>query len=386
MSGTAGRVTVPERAEVVIIGAGIIGWSIAYYLSRAGVEVCLLERAEVGVGTSAIAAGLLAPLGPLNGPGPLASLLLAGCAELSKLVAELEASSGIEIEPGWPGALRLACEARAVARLRRRLERWQPLGLELHWLSGEEARRREPLLSADVLAAVYAPEEGQLRAGRLLKALADAARRAGARCYEHCEASGLRLQADRVLAVQTRGGGEIACGSLVIAAGAWSAQCCAWLGTAVPLRPVRGQLLSVRPPAGLPSLQHLIFGRAIYLVPRRDGSLTIGATREEAGFEVRVTEEGRAWLLAQARSLVPALAAASVEDSWAGLRPSTPDGLPLLGPLPGWRNVILATGHGSQGVMLSALTGQLISDLISTGERSPFLLTCSPGRFATFAP
>ncbi|GER81426.1 MAG: glycine oxidase ThiO [Thermogemmatispora sp.] len=370
-----------DQADVVIIGAGVIGWSIAYYLRRAGVDVCLLEQAKVGAGASAAAAGLLAPLGPLNGPGPMASLLLAGCSLLPELVAELEASSGLQIELEQRGALRLACETRAVARLQRRLAYWQPLGLQLSWLSGEEARRREPLLSAEVEGAVYAPQEGQLRARELLKALAWATRQAGARCYESCEVCGLRQRAGRVLAVQTKTGEEISCGSLVIAAGAWSARCCAWLGYAVPVRPVRGQLLSLRPPAGLPALRHLIFGRAIYLIPRRDGSLTVGATREEAGFEARVTTEGVAWLLAQARRLVPMLTDATLEDSWAGLRPTTPDGLPILGLLPGWQNVLLATGHGSVGVMLSAITGQLISDLICTGRRSPLLLACGPERF-----
>lgn len=375
-----------DRAEVVIIGAGVIGWSIAYYLRQAGVDVCLLERARVGAGASAVAAGLLAPLGPLNGPGPLASLLLAGWSALPKLVAELEESSGLQIELERPGALRLACEGRAVARLQRRLERWQPLGLQLSWLNGEEARRQEPLLSAEVEGAVYAPQEGQLRASELLKGLAWVTRRAGARCYEGCEVCGLRQRAGRVLAVQTKTGEEIGCGSLVIAAGAWSAQCCAWLGCRVPVRPVRGQLLSLRPPEGLPALHHLLFGRAIYLIPRRDGSLTVGATREEAGFEVCVTAEGVAWLLAQARRLVPALAEATVEGSWAGLRPATPDGLPIVGLLPGWQNVILATGHGSVGVMLSALTGQLVSDLLCSGRRSPLLLACGPERFASPAP
>ncbi|MBX5457063.1 MAG: glycine oxidase ThiO [Thermogemmatispora sp.] len=374
-----------DQADVVIIGAGVIGWSIAYYLRRAGIDVCLLEQAKVGAGASAAAAGLLAPLGPLNGPGPMASLLLAGCSILPELVAELEASSGLQIELEQPGALRLACEPRAVARLQRRLAHWQPLGLQLSWLSGEEARRREPLLSAEVEGAVYAPQEGQLRARELLKALAWVTRQAGARCYEGSEVCGLRQHADRVLAVQTKTGEEIGCGSLVIAAGAWSVHCGAWLGHAVPVRPVRGQLLSLRPPTGLPALRHLIFGRAIYLIPRRDGSLTVGATREEAGFDARVTSEGVAWLLAQARRLVPALTDATLEHSWAGLRPITPDGLPILGLLPGWQNVLLATGHGSVGVMLSALTGQLISDLICTGRRSPLLLACGPERFDSLA-
>ncbi|MBX5452290.1 glycine oxidase ThiO [Thermogemmatispora sp.] len=372
-----------ERTDVVIIGAGIIGWSIAYYLRRAGVDVCLLEQAEVGAGASAAAAGLLAPLGPLNGPGPLASLLLAGCSLLPPLIAELEAGGAVQIEFEQPGALRLACDRRAVGRLERRWRSWQALGLQLHWLTGEEVRKWEPLLSAEVLGVVYAPQEGQLRAGELLQAISRATLQAGARCYQYCEARGLRRRANRVLAVQTADGKEIACEVLVIAAGAWSAQCCAWLGVPIPVKPLRGQLLSLRLPRGLPTLQHLIFGRGIYLIPRRDGSLTVGATREDVGFDVRVTAEGVAWLLAQAQSLVPALADATVERSWAGLRPSTPDGLPLLGPLPGWHNVILASGHGSIGVMLSALTGQLISELICAGQRSPLLLACSPERFGT---
>nr|BBH95626.1 glycine oxidase ThiO [Thermogemmatispora argillosa] len=381
---SCGERAMPEQADVVIIGAGIIGWSIAYYLRRSGVDVCLLERAEIGAGASAAAAGLLAPLGPLDGPGPLASLLFTGCSLLPQLVAELEAKIALRrIDLEQAGALRLACNRRAVGRLQRRLQRWRTLGVELSWLTGEEARAWEPLLSTEVQGAVYASQEGQLRADELLRAVSQAAQQAGVRCYQHCEANGLRQRAGRVLAVQTVSRGEIACDCLVIAAGAWSAQCCAWLDFPLPVKPVRGQLLSLRLPPVLPTLHHLIFGRGIYLVPRRDGSLTVGATREDVGFDLRVTADGVAWLLAQAQGLVPALAQATVERSWAGLRPSTPDGLPLLGPLPGWQNVILATGHGSVGVMLSALTGQLISEFICTGQRSPLLLACNPGRFST---
>jgi len=371
-----------KSTEVVIVGGGVIGCAIAYFLRKRDIAVKVLERGEIGAQASNAAAGLLAPLGPLPGPGPLADLLLGSFALFPALVAELEDVSGIRVEYERTGALRTVRDAKRVAGLRKRMEEWQPLGLQMYWLSGDEARQREPLLAADTCAAIYAPEESQVRAPLLVKAFAQAATRLGAVFYSHREIMGLQRHGTRVTDVYTSEGETIACDHLVIAAGAWAARCGEWLGFELPVSPLRGQILSLRQ-AGLPTLplRHIVFGEGAYLAPKEDGTIVVGATKEEAGFDAHVTANGVIWLLETARKLTPALGQSAVEAIWAGLRPKTPDGQPILGAAPKWENVTLATGHNSVGVLLSAITGQSIAELVATGRTPGIIVPFGLTRF-----
>ena len=152
------------------------------------------------------------------------------------------------------------------------------------------------------------------------------------------------------------------------------------MGFELPVSPLRGQILSLRQ-AGLPTLplRHIVFGEAAYLAPKEDGTIVVGATKEEVGFDAHVTADGVIWLLETARKLTPALGQSAVEALWAGLRPKTPDGQPILGAAPNWENVTLATGHNSVGVLLSAITGQSTAEFVATGRPlgiiAPFALT-----------
>ncbi|MDQ2717574.1 MAG: glycine oxidase ThiO [Chloroflexota bacterium] len=353
-----------RTTDVLIVGGGVIGCAIAYYLCRAGAEVIVLDQGEVGAQASSAAAGLLAPLGSLTGPGPFADLLLASWSLLPALVAELEEVSGVRIEYEQTGALRVVRNPRNIANLKMRMQAWEPLGLRMDWLTGNEARLREPLLAPDVRAAVYAPQEAQVRAPRLVKALAQAATIRGARLYSQQEIIGLQRHAGRVTGVYTPQGETIACEHLVIAAGAWASRCGEWLDVNIPISPLRGQILSLLQPT-MP-LRHMIFGEAIYLAPKFDHTITVGATKDEAGFDRQITAGGISGLLNAAIRLAPTLAACPIEAMWTGLRPRTPDQQPILGKVAGWENVTLATGHGSVGIMLSAITGQTIAELITT--------------------
>src|SRR5712692_7100926 len=169
-----------HTTDVMIVGGGIIGCAVAYYLRKSNVQVTILDQGEIGGGhsvagwgqASSAAAGLLAPLGPLSGPGPLADLLLASFDLFPSLIPELEEASGLHVEYEQTGALRVICNLNRISSLRKRLEAWQPLGLQMHWLNGEEARQREPLLAPDICAAIYVPEESQVKAPQLVKAFA----------------------------------------------------------------------------------------------------------------------------------------------------------------------------------------------------------------------
>ncbi|HEX6484367.1 MAG TPA: glycine oxidase ThiO [Ktedonobacteraceae bacterium] len=352
--------------DVLIAGGGVIGCASAYYLRKAGVEVVVIDAGEIGAEASSAAAGLLAPLGPLSGPGPFADLLLAAFAHYPMLVPELEEASGIHLEYEQTGALRVVCDAKHIPNLRKRMKAWQPLGLQMHWLTGEEARQREPSLSLDVSAAIYVPEESQIRAPLVVQAFAQAAANKGATFYSSRHVTGISECNSRVTGIQTSQGESITCNHLVIATGAWATRCGEWLNIPLPVHPQRGQLLALQQSS--PPLQHIIFGEAAYLAPKQDGTIVVGATKDDVGFDKHLTAGGVAWLLKRAIRLAPSLENSAIDRLWTGLRPKTPDLHPILGPAPGWENVSLAVGHGSVGILLSAITGQTIAEVVTTGK------------------
>ena len=364
--------------DVVVIGGGVIGCAIAYFLRKMQVEVTVLERGEIGAQASGAAAGLLAPLGPLSGPGPFADLVLAGFSRLISLIPELEDVNGIRMGYEPTGALRVVRNPKRVAHLQKRMHNWHPLGLQLYLLSGEEVRLREPLLSPDICAAVYAPEESQIQASSVVQAFARAARLWGANIYPQQEVHSVLTDATSVLGVRTTQGETIACKRLIVASGAWAAQCKAWFDVTLPIQPLHGQLLSL--PQTSPQLQHIIFGEGGYIVPRGE-QLLVGATKEDRGFDASATEQGTSWLYATATRLVPILTESRVQDAWAGLRPKTPDGQPIVGFLAPWENVIVAAGHNSIGIILSAITGQCVAEMVKTGNVPSVMKAFSPQRF-----
>ena len=365
--------------DVVIVGGGVIGCAIAYYLRTMGGTVTVLERGEIGAEASSAAAGLLAPLGSLAGPGPYADLLLASWGMFPALVPELERASGVHIEYHATGALRIARTARSSGNLRKRMLAWEPLGLHMQWLTGDEARQHEPLLTPDISAAVYAPQEAQAKAPNVVRAFARAAARLGAKFYSQYEVTGLQRDGNNITGVTTDHGETIPCGHLVIATGAWAARCGEWLNVTLPVSPQKGQILTLRQPEH--SLRSIIFGEAIYLAPKQDNTIVIGATKEEANFDTAITAGSIAWLLNTAIRLVPTLEHCAIDQIWSGLRPHSPDSQPILGRAPNWQNVTIAVGHSSTGILLSPITGKCIAELITTGKEHELIRAFGVERF-----
>jgi glycine oxidase len=367
--------------DVLIAGGGVIGCSIAYYLRKAGVEVLVLERGEIGAQASSAAAGLLAPLRPFaKREDPYMRLLFASLALFPALADELAEITGISIEWERTGTLRLISEGKREAATRW-AESWTSAGMEVTWLSPEEVESREPLLAAGAGPALCVPGESQVRASRVVQAFAQAASALGATLLSQQEMVGVSQSHGRVTGVTTARGDEIACGHLVVATGAWSAACSALLDFSLPVSPRRGQLLSLRQPDHAP-LRHIVFADGIYLAPKKGGTLLVGAKDDEVGFDAGVTADGLHWLIEKASSVAPALGRARVESFWAGLRPKTPDRHPILGRAPGLSNVTIATGHNGFGVALSPLTGQAISEQVMTGRTSEWIRPYAPDRFA----
>lgn len=339
--------TTPATAtRVAVIGAGTIGLSIAWRLRQRGACVDVYERGAIGRGASWASAGLLAATAGHGGPAgsPLDALCRRGLALWPDFARELEAASEMEIGLRPEGTLVVALDAAEARSLGTAFEAWRAAGdAAQRWLAHDEVAEREPALAGTVTAARFCPDDRQVDARRLTAALAEAVRRAGGRIHEHHDVRVDTLDADAV----------------VLAAGAWSAQ-----GTGappVPVRPLKGQMIALHD-AGPAPLRHVVFTPDAYLVPRRDGRLLVGATVEERGFDVTVTDDAVQALRTAAARAVPALAEAPLLDAWAGSRPATPDEAPILGSL--GSHLVVAAGHGKNGILLTPITAALIADLV----------------------
>jgi glycine oxidase len=380
------KMSTNQTTDVVIIGGGVIGCSIAYQLSKAGVRVNILEREEIAAEASSAAAGLLAPDLVLTGPKAVADLFLASWSMTAEIMAEIEAVSGVQVEYFQTGALHVLTNADDQSSLRRCAEIWQAGGSDVRWLTGDQVYQYEPLLQRTFDVALYLPEAASIRPRLMTRAYAEAARMSGANFYEHTEVTGVQQLSDKVIGVQTAQGQTMSCDCVVIATGAWSTYIGNWLGLAIPVFPARGQILALRQPKT--PLKYTIIGNEIYVVPKIDNTIYVGATVEQAGFDKSNTAGGIAWLLSSAMQLVPELEHAAIADIWSGLRPWSQDSYPILGKAPGWENVILATGHGPGGFELSAITGKTIADLITSGQTpaliQPFGLERFMGKGRTF--
>ncbi|HWP28151.1 MAG TPA: glycine oxidase ThiO [Chloroflexota bacterium] len=365
--------------DVAIVGGGVIGCAAAYYLARAGARVVVLERDRIGAEASTAAAGLLAPLAEDARPGPFLDLALASLARYPALATELRATTGIDIELLTPGLLRLALDEAEAADYQASLRWQQQRGLPVRWLEGAEVRTLVPQVTSSVCGAVYSELEHHVNPVRLVEALARAAAAHGAEFRLGTPVQGLCWQGRRVVGVRLPEG-ELAAGHVVLAAGAWAAACGDWLGIRLPVEPVKGQLVAILPETT--TLRHPLYGRRGYLVPKADGTVYVGATVERVGFDRRVTAAGVASLLGLLCELVPPLSTATFVRAWAGLRPGTPDHLPVLGPVPGIEGVTLATGHYRNGILLAPISGELVAQAAQGKPTTLPLAPFSPARFA----
>ena len=364
----------PDTADVVVVGAGAIGCSVAYYLAREGASVVLLDREAIGSGASAHATGSNSLLGAEFNPGPSFQLALESFRMFPQLVPQLQDDTGIDMLFQRRPSLRLSLEEDE-ERLIRDLMTWQHEFVSMRWIDGDEVRRLEPRLSTEVRGAVYEDESTQLDSYRLTLALAGAAERHGARVLLR-RTTGLKVSGSRVTGVHTSGEG-IDCGTVVLAMGAWSSEFVPWLGFDVPVRPLKGERLLLQYDA--PPLPVLISSpKRGHMISRLDGLMSVGSTGgrdyDQADlflgeeFDRVPTEAARSELIRRALDVLPDLERASVVHHLAGSRPLSADRMPLIGPVLGWDGVQLATGHGTKGIHLAPVTGRVVADYILRGE------------------
>jgi glycine oxidase len=342
--------------DVLIVGGGVIGLTAAYFLARERARVQLIDRGDFGQEASWAGAGILAPGKIESAVSPFDKLRSWSFREYPRLSEELCADTGID-----NGFVR--CGGLEFTEIESHLhaDEWRGQGVPAESLTPEDVQRLEPALAGDVGRALLISEMAQVRNPRHVKALVASCERRGVNFQTGITVQRIVKQGRRAIALQTDRG-RLEAGNYLVATGAWTDRLVADLGWQPGIKPIRGQIALVR--TERPIVTRILLWGARYLVPRLDGRILVGSTEEDVGFVKDTTVGAINELLALACRLVPALANAAVERTWAGLRPGSPDGLPFIGRLPGCDNLLVAAGHYRSGIQLAPGTARLLTDMI----------------------
>jgi glycine oxidase len=361
--------TEKSRADVIVVGAGVIGLSCAWRASQRGLRVIVVERRGPASGASGVAAGMLAPVGELSfGESRLLELNLSSAALFADFVAELEEESGLSAGLDRCGALHVALDRDEAEALHRQHELQRRLGLDAEWLGPSSCRELEPGLATAIAGGVHAGGEAAVDPRALCAALLAALERRGGELRSGDGVAAALISEGRIEGVVTEAGERLPAANVVLASGAW-AGASEWLPPQArpPVRPVKGQILTLRGDAERPVCGRIVASERVYVVPRSDGRLVIGATVEERGFDTTVTAGGVHELLREAYRLLPDVAELELFETSAGVRPGTPDNLPLIGP-GALEGLVLATGHYRNGVLLAPLTAERVAAILVGAE------------------
>ena len=370
-----------QATDVVIIGGGIAGSAAAYYLAEQGISSTIIERTGIAAEASGYNAGGLNPLEGHGWPDPLLDMALQSFRLHQELWQNVPAETGIDYHGRITSILKVALGDDELPDLRDTLATFNGAtepGFSAEWLAREDVLSVEPRLSPDVIGGVRAVGNGALDGKEFTQALAAAAAKRGAQ-MKTASAMGLRLGQRRVESVVTSDG-EVPCGALLIAAGPWCRTAEQWLDIAIPVDPLKGQIVRVQPNG--PGLDYELIGGGSSMYAKTDGLIWCGSTEEEVGFDLSLTDEARENILKMAVRLVPSLVNAAVSMQTACLRPVTPDWLPIVGAAPGWDNVYISTGGQKKGILLGPAMGKGIADTIASGHTEISLRGCDPGRFS----
>jgi glycine oxidase len=362
------------KPRIVVAGGGIIGCSIARELSGCGCRVVLVERDRIGAEASAASAGILCPQVEAEAPSPLLDLGMESLRLYPGFVERVRKETGIDPELDTPGSLLLDL-TREDEQASQAQRAWQAEArLPVERVGPDDLAGLEPGLGQAIRGGLYFPGSARVDPRALTRGVAMAARARSAEIREGAPVAGLQRAGDKVTGVVLAGGEILEADEVVLASGAWSS---AFLPETAPaIVPIRGQMIVFDAPR--PPRAHVLISRHAYLVPRRDGTVLVGSTTENAGFRKEVTPKALLRLTAAALAIDPSLSAASFATAWSGLRPAAADGLPVLGRVgPG---LVAATGHYRNGILLAPITAALVTELILRGAAGRPLDPFSPGR------
>jgi glycine oxidase len=387
VSDVISDVTSEAAPDVLVVGGGIIGLVTAWRAAQRGFATAVLDP-EPGGGAAQVAAGMLAAVTELHyGEETLLGLNLASARRYPEFAAELTDLTGHDLGYRRCGTLAVALDADDRAHLRELHTLQRESGLESEWLSGRECRRLEPMLAPGVRGGLRVDGDHQIDPRRLAAALVAACERSGV-VFHRVRAERLTVVRDRATGVVTEDGTALATGQVVLAAGSLSGRLAGVPDAVVPpVRPVKGQVVRLTVPARYApflsrTVRAVVRGSHVYLVPRENGELVVGATSEELGWDTTVTAGGVYELLRDAHELVPGITELPLTETRAGLRPGSPDNAPLLGPTD-LDGLLLATGHYRNGVLLTPVTGDALAHALATGELPEEARPFTPKRFTS---
>ena len=363
-----------KATDAVVVGGGLIGCSVARALAGGGLDVVVVERAQVGREASYAAAGMLAPQAEIEESGPMLDLCLESRALFPDLAEALYTETGVDVRYRDDGTIVVAFGDDEASRLRDHADRQHEMGLECEMMTAAEARRAEPALSPAVSAALSIAGDHQVDNRRLVEAMALSCYARKVEIVENTPVRAIvRDESGRVAGVETTAG-TIHAPLVVVAAGCWSSLVEQF---PVPVEPVKGQMLMLE--LASPLFRRVLRDERCYLVSRIDGRVLVGATMERAGFDKSVFSDAVGKLLEAGRQIVPSLASAFGGEAWAGLRPATPDGIPAVGFVE--EGLVAATGHFRNGILLAPVTAEIVSRLVFGGEPHPATALLDPRRF-----
>ncbi|WP_217237217.1 glycine oxidase ThiO [Streptomyces sp. AC555_RSS877] len=376
-----------HTSDVLVVGGGIIGLVTAWRAAQRGLAVAVVDP-EPGGGAARVAAGMLAAVTELHyGEQTLLGLNLESARRYPDFTDELTGLTGQDLGYRRCGTLAVALDADDRAHLRELHTLQRQSGLDSEWLSGRECRRLEPMLAPGVRGGLRVDGDHQIDPRRLAAALLAACERAGV-VFHRTWAERLSVVRERAAGVVTREGVALGAGQVVLAAGSLSGRLAGVPDDLLPpVRPVKGQVLRLTVPERYApflsrTVRAVVRGSHVYLVPRENGELVVGATSEELGWDTTVTAGGVYELLRDAHELVPGITELPLTETRAGLRPGSPDNAPLLGPT-GLDGLLLATGHYRNGVLLTPVTGDAMAHVLTTGELPEEARPFTPKRFST---
>ncbi len=364
--------------DIVVVGAGVVGCAVAYELARRGASVEVVDDRPIGMGATQASAGVLAPFIEAPEDSPMLELTVRSLDLFDAFIARLDADSGMQVPYRRTGTIDVATDEPGQRALERTAAVLAKRGVAAELFDGAAVRRLEPHLSNAVVGGLLIPAHGFLPAADFTRALALAASRHGARFVEHSRVTRIARNGADIVVQTDRG--NLTADAVVLAAGSWSGAIdLEGVRERVPVRPVRGQLLYLAWSG--PTLRRVTWSDRCYLVPWDDGTLLVGATVEEAGFDERATVAGVRDLLDAACEIVPRAWTASFLGARVGLRPAAPDALPVIGRSAALPAVMYATAHYRNGVLLAPLTAVLVADVILEDRVDPLLAATSPARF-----
>ena len=366
----------------IVIGAGIIGLSASYFLKKHNFDITVIEKNKAGMEASYAAAGMLAAQSEFDFYEDFMDFCIKSRDIYESYCSEIEKTSGIDVEFQKCGMLRPALNEDHVNHLKNNCKWQKNKGFEIEFLSGEEIRKIEPGLSENIICGLHSKNDGQVNNRKLMKALIIANKKIGNKIIENTEIKDYLIKNNRIIGVKTSNNETFNADIVVNTAGSWSSLISKDLIPNFNIKPILGQMVSLQ--SDKPLLNKVIFasilGKGGYIVPRKNNEIILGSTMEDAGFEKKITDEGISSILKKCHEIVPELKKLKIKEKWCGFRPFASDNLPIIGKT-NIENLILATAHGRNGILLAPITTKAVEELIVNDKIMPEIKDFGVERF-----